>query len=129
MIAEGAKVEKLSAFTVTDSVNVNEADVLINDATAKQLIALAETKDARVAPGRRTYVNLDTISANFAEGDTVDLASLKEKGLIDKKASACKILARGTLDKSLTVEATDFSLPAVKMIALTGGKVVRIRKN
>ena len=129
MIAEGAKVEKLSAFTVTDSVNVNEADVLINDATAKQLIALAETKDARVAPGRRTYVNLDTISANFAEGDTVDLASLKEKGLIDKKASACKILARGTLDKSLTVEATDFSLPAVKMIALTGGKVVRIRRD
>lgn len=129
MIAEGATVEKLSAYTVTDRVSVKEAEDLITDATAEQLIALADTRVERSVPGRRAVINLDTISANYREGETVDLASLKEKGLIDKKASACKVLARGMLDKSLTVEAVDFSLPAVKMIALTGGKVVRIRKD
>lgn len=128
MLEEGATVESLSAYTVTDRVSVGEAETLISDATAKELIALADVKEARVAPGKRTYVNLDTISAHYREGETVDLQSLKERGLIDKKASACKVLARGSLDKSLTVEAADFSLPAIKMIVLTGGRVVRLKK-
>lgn len=129
MIREGAKVESLSAYTVTDAVTVNEAESLITDSTAKQLVALAEVKEARLALGKRTYINLDTISAHYREGETVDLASLQAKGLIDKKAVACKVLARGRLDKSLTVEAADFSLPAIKMIVLTGGKVVKIRRS
>lgn len=58
----------------------------------------------------------------------MDIETLKEKGLIDKKAASVKVLARGMLDKSLTVEAADFSLAAVKMIALTGGKVVKLRR-
>lgn len=127
-IAEGATVEPLSAYTVTDEVAVNEAESLITDATAKQLIALAETKEARVAAGKRTYINLDTVSANYREGETVDLESLKAKGLIDRKAVSCKVLARGKLDKALTIEAADFSLPAVKMIVLTGGKVVKVKR-
>lgn len=127
-IAEGATVEPLSAYTVTDEVAVNEAESLITDATAKQLIALAETKETRVAAGKRTYINLDTVSANYREGETVDLESLKAKGLIDRKAVSCKVLARGKLDKALTIEAADFSLPAVKMIVLTGGKVVKVKR-
>ena len=96
--------------------------------TAENLIMLAESKEVKFAAGKRTFVNLDTISANYKEGETVDLASLKARGLIDKKAAAFKVLARGTLDKSLTVEASDFSLSAVKMIVLTGGRVVRLKK-
>ncbi len=128
MIEQGATVQSLSAYTVTDRVTVGEAEELISDATAKELIALAEVKEARVTAGKRTYINLDTISAHYREGETVDLASLKERGLVDKKAAACKVLARGTLDKSLTIEAADFSLPAIKMIALTGSKAVRLRR-
>ena len=128
MIAEGATVEKLSAYTVTDKVSVSEADTAISDATAQQIIALAESREERAVVGRRAVVNLDTISANFHEGECVNLQTLKAKGLIDKKASVCKVLARGVLDKSLTVEAFDFSLPAVKMIAMTGGKVVKLRR-
>lgn len=128
MIAEGATVEKLSDYTVTDKVSVNEADSAISDATAQQIMALSESREERIVAGRRAVINLDTISANYREGERVDLASLKGKGLIDKKASVCKVLARGTLDKSLVIEASDFSLPAVKMIALTGGKVVRLRR-
>lgn len=129
MIAEGATVEKLSAYTVTDKVSVSEADTAISDATAQQIIALAEFREDRAATGRRAVINLDTISANYHEGECVNLQTLKEKGLIDKKAASCKVLARGVLDKSLTVEAVDFSLPAVKMIALTGGKVVKLRRS
>lgn len=127
-IEEGATIESLSAYTVTDKVSVNEADVLISDATAKQLVALAE-EGGRAAAGKRSYINLDTISANFCEGEKVDLASLKEKGLLTAKTAAFKVLARGSLDKSLVIEANDFSLPAVKMIALTGGKVIKLKKN
>ena len=129
-IEEGATVESLSAYTVTDRVSVNEAEILISDATAKQLVALAEEAEEqpRAARTKRSYVNLDTVSANFREGEKVDLAALQAKGLVDKKATAYKVLARGSLDKSLTIEANDFSLPAVKMIALTGGRVVKIRK-
>ncbi len=127
-IEEGATIESLSAYTVTDKVSVNEADVLISDATAKQLVALAE-EGGRAAAGKRSYINLDTISANFCEGEKVDLASLKEKGLFAAKTAAFKVLARGSLDKSLVIEANDFSLPAVKMIALTGGKVIKLKKN
>lgn len=127
-IEEGATIESLSAYTVTDKVSVNEADVLISDATAKQLVALAE-EGGRAAAGKRSYINLDTISANFCEGEKVDLASLKEKGLLAAKTAAFKVLARGSLDKSLVIEANDFSLPAVKMIALTGGKVIKLKKN
>ena len=129
-IEEGATVESLSAYTVTDRVSVNEAEILISDATAKQLVALAEEAEEqpRAARAKRSYVNLDTVSANFREGEKVDLAALQAKGLVDKKATAYKVLARGSLDKSLTIEANAFSLPAVKMIALTGGRVVKIRK-
>ena len=127
-IAEGAKVEKLSAYTVTDTVNVNEAEELISDATAKQLMAIAEEREVSVTAGKKSYVNLDTLSANYREEEVVDLKSLKEKGLIEKKASAYKVLARGSLNKALTIEANDFSLPAIKMIALTGGKVVRVKR-
>ena len=79
------------------------------------------------APVRKKHVvNVDTLSKAFASGDVVDLEALKKKGLVPKNAKAIKILARGALDKVLTVRADDFSADAVKMIVLTGGKASRI---
>ena len=46
---------------------------------------------------------------------------IKAKHLISKNAGRIKVLARGTMTKSLTVKASKFSLQAVKMIALAGG--------
>ena len=130
-IEEGATVESLSSFTVTDKVSVLEAEKLVSDATAKQLMALADEvadNTPRVAQAKRGYINLDTIAANFKEDEIVNLQTLKEKKLVQPKMSAVKVLARGSLDKALTVEAADFSLPAVKMIVITGGKVVKLKK-
>lgn len=73
----------------------------------------------------RALVNLDTLSANYEAGERVDIGSLREKGLVDRRATACKVLARGGLDKPLTVEAEGFSLAAERMIAQTGGRAVR----
>ena len=52
--------------------------------------------------------------------DAIDL--LKARGLAPKNAGRVKILARGVMTKTLTVYADRFSLQAVKMIVLAGGK-------
>jgi ribosomal protein L15 len=52
---------------------------------------------------------------------------MKEKGLIPKDSFTVKVLARGVIDKPLTVLANSFSICAVKMIALTGGEAKRVR--
>ena len=57
----------------------------------------------------------------------MDINLLKEKTLIPYDTGYLKVLARGVIDKPLTVYADDFSLQAVKMIALTGGEAVRAR--
>lgn len=67
-------------------------------------------------------MNIDTLSAHYEANETVTLESLKENKLIPLKAEYVKILARGILNKPLTVEANDFSIDAVKMIVLVGGK-------
>ena len=75
----------------------------------------------------RGEVNIDSLSRRFKAGETVTLEELKARRMVSKKAAAYKVLARGALDKPLIVEAQDFSLDAVKMITLTGGKARKVR--
>jgi large subunit ribosomal protein L15 len=74
---------------------------------------------------KKDIINIDTLSENFDDGDVVTLKALKQKGLVSKNVGHIKVLARGTLDKCLTVEANAFSLDAVKMIVLVGGKAIK----
>ena len=76
--------------------------------------------------GKKATINLDTVSAHFQAGQTINPEMLAEKGLIPQKTSYVKVLARGTLNKPLTVRAHSFSAAAAKMILLTGGTVIRI---
>ena len=78
--------------------------------------------------GTKEIVNIEDISRAFAAGDKVTLDALKEKKLVTRRASAVKVLARGKLDKPLTVTADEFSIQAVKMILLTGGRAVKRSK-
>ena len=128
LVAEGAAIESMSSYFVVDRITMTEAELLLNDSEARRIFAMSDTYEVPISSASRALVNLDTISENYQAGDRVDLQSLREKGLIDRNAAGCKILARGILDKSLTVEANDFSLAAVKMIALTGGRVIKIRR-
>ena len=106
-------------------VSVAEAHESMTDETAESMVIVASGTSSPTT-GRKAVVNIDTISANFNDGDTVDLDVLKEKKLVSRKETAVKILARGRLNKQLNVVANDFSADAVKMICLMGGTATRV---
>ena len=108
---------------VRQSVTAAEVDSIMNDEVAEILIEKAEEVSDRAKVG---IVNIDMLSRTFADGETVTLEEVKKrvKGF-DRKVTYLKVLARGVLDKKLTVKADAFSLQAAKMILLTGGKVIK----
>lgn len=101
------------------------ADSLISNAMAKELIE--QRGDVVSTDGwRKSIINVDTLSESFSEGDTIDVNILKNKSLIPYDTAYIKVLARGAVDKPLYVYANSFSHTAVKMLALTGGKAVKV---
>ena len=106
-------------------VSVAEAHESMTDEAAESMVIVASGTSSPTT-GRKAVINIDTISANFNDGDTVDLDALKEKKLVSRKETAVKILARGRLNKQLNVVANDFSADAVKMICLMGGTATRV---
>lgn len=110
--------------TVT-AIDTERADELISDSLAKGLVKRGR-EIVRTSGSERSIINVDTLSRSFSSGDRVDVNILKQKSLIPYDTAYIKVLARGVLDKSLSVYANDFSLAAVKMIALTGGEAVRV---
>ena len=73
---------------------------------------------------REVAINIDTIDKYFDENETVDIDTLKEKGLIHKSAGCVKILGRGDVTKALTVCAREFSGSAAQKIKAAGGTVL-----
>lgn len=113
-------------------VSAAEVNAILEDEVAITLIDTEpELKESEVAVKKRyrkkSIVNIDKLSAEFQAGQTVTLKILKEKEIVSKDTDFVKVLARGTLDKPLKVEAQDYSVEAVKMILLTGGKVKKVR--
>jgi hypothetical protein len=117
---------------VLDTVTAEEANDLMSDADAKASLKEISSDTVSYASyashGKKHEVNIDVISAAFLPNETVSLDALKKKGLVSRSAKAVKILARGTLDKPLTVIAQDFSTAAVKMITLTGGRAMIVER-
>ncbi len=118
----------VTALTVKEEhrVSVAAAEELMADEEAEELVVAAERESDRRC---QTIVNIDTLSEYFEDGERVGIEEMKERiPFFNKKATYVKVLARGVLTKTLEVEADDFSLDAVKMIALLGGKVFRAKK-
>ncbi len=113
-------------FKPRDAVTVSEAAELMQDEIAVALIEeAAEISDKT----KFDIVNIDTLSKNFADGETVTIEEIKKRvSGFSKKATAVKVLARGRLDKKLYVIADSYSIEAAKMILLTGGNAVK-KKN
>lgn len=110
-------------FKPRGSVSAYEVDEIMRDEQAEMLVQKGNGKSDKTKTG---IVNIDTLSQNFADGERVTLEEIKKRiPSVNKKVTYIKVLARGTLDKKLTVEADSFSLQAVKMIVLTGGTAVR----
>ncbi len=118
------------SFAPRKSVTVAEADTLIGDEEAQTLVIAATESEDRAYKGKggkTEIINIDTLSKYFADGETVTLGEIKKRiKEIGPRTSAIKVLARGTLDKKLIVYADAFSLQAVKMIVVTGGKAIRL---
>jgi large subunit ribosomal protein L15 len=66
-------------------------------------------------------MNLKTLELVFDAGATVDLDSLRAKGLVPKRVECLKILAEGDLTKKLVVKAHRFSASAKEKIEKAGG--------
>ncbi len=128
---EAAEARRLAALELEalkrEQVTVQEAHDVVSDEVAEALIEKEEETE-KIYGNKKGIINLDVISKNFNAGDTVTVNILKEKKLIDKNICFIKVLARGVLDKPLTIKAQDFSIDAAKMIELTGGHVVMLTK-
>jgi large subunit ribosomal protein L15 len=77
-----------------------------------------------INPFRTEYVvvNLDALAERFEAGTVVTPELLRERGLLAGKADRLvKVLARGDIDKALTVRAHKFSGKAAEKIAAAGG--------
>jgi ribosomal protein L18E len=116
-----------SAFyddNISFSVDEGHADMLITDPQAKSLVK--KDGDVVYTTGtERARITVGEISDAFSPGDTVDINALKEKGILSEEVNNLKVVGGGRIDKSLTVYANDFTLSAVKMIALCGGRAIK----
>ena len=66
-------------------------------------------------------VNLDTLVLKFDSGAVITPEVLREHGMVSRGTNKVKILARGDVDKALTVRAHKFSGKAAEKIAAAGG--------
>lgn len=114
-------------FEKREQVSASEVQGLISDEIAAAFIEENEETEERVLSKPKGIINIDTLSENFQANETVTLESLKEKKLIGNSVNYVKVLARGVLNKPLVVKMPEFSVDAVKMILLTGGKVIKLK--
>ena len=107
--------------------DAEHADELMTDEEAEEHIEIIEEAPGEERTGKMNFINLDTLCENFEDGETVTLEALKEKNLIPQNTGRLKILARGIMTKNLEIIADSFSLQAVKMITLAGGRSEQYR--
>ena len=67
-------------------------------------------------------INIQLLNV-FNDGDTVDIAALKQKGLVSNPRDGVKILGNGSIDKKLTVKVNQFSQGAADKIKSVGGSI------
>ena len=77
-------------------------------------------------PFKKEYVciNVEQLEACFNDGETVNKASLSEKGFISAKSNVLvKVLGNGDISKKLTVDVDKVSASAKEKIEKAGGSV------
>lgn len=114
-------------FERREQVSATEVRNLISDEVAVSFIEEKEEAEEVVLSKPKGIINIDTLSENYEANETVTIESLKEKKLIGNSVNHVKVLARGILNKPLIVKMPEFSVDAVKMILLTGGKAIKLK--
>ena len=108
---------------VVEHIDAEEADAMISDALAMETAKY----ESGAGHGLQGIINIGVLDRNFEANDVITLAVLKEKGLVSKKVGKMKVLADGILNKPLTVKSESYSIQAITMIELTGGKVIILK--
>ena len=109
-----------------DEISASDVGSYMADDRAKLRVQEGSEVSDRTRSG---IVNVDTLGKFFNEGEKVTVAEIKRRvSYFPKNVTYIKVLARGKLDKPLIVVADDFSLEAVKMIVLTGGRAIRTKR-
>ena len=106
-------------------IDVDKADSLITDSLAKSLIK-REGDIIYTDGSARAVIDVESISSAFAPGQRVDINLLKQRGLVPDDSAYLKVIGLGSIDRALSVYANDFTLSAVKMIALAGGSAIKV---
>ncbi len=74
-----------------------------------------------------SLVRLDRIAAHFSAGETVDVESLRAKGLVGRVAKdGIKVLGNGDIEVAVTVKAQKFTGAAREKITAAGGTVEEV---
>jgi large subunit ribosomal protein L15 len=68
-------------------------------------------------------INVETLEKQFEAGATVDLETLRAKGIVPKLVDTVKILAEGKLTKKLLIKAHRISESAKAKVEAAGGSV------
>jgi large subunit ribosomal protein L15 len=79
----------------------------------------------------RTYsqpINLRDLDRVFADGDTVTIEAMVEKGLLKNTKTDVKVLGTGDLKKKLSVTAHSFSASAREKITAAGGSATALKE-
>jgi large subunit ribosomal protein L15 len=73
-------------------------------------------------------INVELLEKLFDTGSTVDLAALREKGVVPKLVEHFKILGEGQLTKKLTIKAHGASATGKQKVEAVGGTVEIVSK-
>jgi large subunit ribosomal protein L15 len=68
-------------------------------------------------------INVGALAARFAEGGVVDVDTMKQAGIVPRKAGLVKVLGEGDVAVKLTVKAHRFSKTAQAKLEAAGGGV------
>lgn len=118
--------EPETSADVNMSISLDEAEEILDDRYVEVFVRQGSRTSDRT---KKAVINIDTLGKYFEKGERVTVEEIKKRiPSTGKKVTYIKVLARGILDKALTVEADDFSPAAIKMIVLTGGEVIRTKR-
>jgi large subunit ribosomal protein L15 len=73
-------------------------------------------------------INLRDLDRVFADGDTVNIEAMVEKGLLKNTNADVKVLGTGDLAKKLSVTAHSFSASAREKITAAGGSATALKE-
>ncbi len=123
-LGEEVPEEEISdEIEIMEEISAETVDAYMTDKAAEHFLVISSEAGG---VGKMGIINVGQISEVYHAGDTIDLADLQSRGLVNDSIGRLKVLAAGKLDKSLTIKADAFSVQAIKMITLTGGQAVKL---